>query len=253
MITAITRAPSATMEGCELTFLSREAIDIDRARVQHAAYRAALAAAGAEVVLLPALDDLPDSVFVEDTAIALDSVAIVSMMGAPSRRRETAAMTPVLRRYRTVQALGEPATLDGGDVMRVGSTLYVGQTARTNRAAVEQLTKILGPAGYRVIGVPLTKCLHLKSACTALGPAQVLINPEWVPADLFAGLRVTMIDPDEEFGANALPVGDVVIVPASAPRTRERLACAGLQPVAVDISEFEKAEAAATCLSIILS
>jgi dimethylargininase len=253
MITAITRAPSASMEHCELTFLSREAIDIERARVQHAAYRGALVAAGADVVLLPALDDLPDSVFVEDTAIVLDTVAIMSTMGAESRRRETAAITPVLRRYRTVQALAEPATLDGGDVMRAGSTLYVGQTARTNRAAVEQLTQILGPAGYRVIGVPLTKCLHLKSACTALGPRQVLINPDWVAPAMFDGLRVISVDPDEPFGANALPVGDAVIMPASAPRTRDRVACAGFETVAVDISEFEKAEAAATCLSIILS
>jgi dimethylargininase len=253
MITAITRAPSATMEGCELTFLSREAIDIDRARAQHAAYRAALAAAGADVVLLPALEDLPDSVFVEDTAIVLDAVAIMSTMGAVSRRRETAAMASVLRRYRTVQTLVEPATLDGGDVMRVGNTLYVGQTARTNRAAVDQLTKTLSPAGYRVVGVPLTKCLHLKSACTALGPDRVLINPEWVAPDLFTGLRVTTVDAQEPFGANALPVRNVVIVPASAPRTRERLAQAGLHPIAIDISEFEKAEAAATCLSLILA
>jgi dimethylargininase len=241
------------MVHCELTFLERETIDVERAQAQHAAYRAVLAAAGADVVLLPALDDLPDSVFVEDTTIVLESVAIMSTMGAESRRRETAAMAPVLRRYRTVQALVGPATLDGGDVMRVGTTLYVGQTARTNRAAVEQLSKILGPAGYRVIGVPLTKCLHLKSACTALGPGQVLINPDWVANDLFEGLRVMTIDPDEPFGANAVMVGDALVVPASAPRTRERLVCAGLRPIAVDISEFEKAEAAATCLSIILS
>jgi len=241
------------MERCELTFLQRETIDIERARAQHAAYRAVLVTAGADVIVLPALDDLPDSVFVEDTAIVLDSVAIMSMMGAESRRRETAAMAPVLRRYRTVQALGEPATLDGGDVMRVGTTLYVGQTARTNRAAVEQLSKILGPAGYRVIGVPLTECLHLKSACTAIGPHAVLINPDWVPTALFDGLRVVTMDPDEPFGANAVIVGPALVVPASAPRTRERLVGAGFTPIAVDISEFEKAEAAATCLSIILS
>jgi len=241
------------MERCELTFLQRTTIDIERARAQHAAYRAALVTAGADVILLPALDDLPDSVFVEDTAIVLDSVAIMSMMGAESRRRETAAMAPVLRRYRTVQTLVDPATLDGGDVMHVGNTLYIGQTARTNRAAVEQLSKILGPAGYRVIGVPLTKCLHLKSACTALGPHTVLINPDWVPVEIFDGLRVISTDPDEPFGANAVPVGSALIVPHSVPRTRERLVCAGFQPIAVDISEFEKAEAAATCLSLILS
>jgi dimethylargininase len=113
---------------------------------------------------------------------------------------------------------------------------------------------MLGPAGYRVIGVPLTKCLHLKSACTAIGPHAVLINPDWVPTALFDGLRVIAVDPDEPFGANAVIVGHALVVPASAPRTRERLVCAGFpQPIAVDISEFEKAEAAATCLSIILS
>ena len=253
MITAITRAPSATMDRCELTFLSREPIDIERARAQHAAYREALTAAGADVVVLPALDDLPDSVFVEDTAIVLETVAIMSTMGAESRRRETAAIAPVLRRYRTVQTLVEPATLDGGDVMRVGSTLYVGQTARTNRAAVEQLTKILGPAGYRVVGVPLTKCLHLKSACTALGPREVLINPNWVPAELFDGLTVVTVDPQEPFGANAVRIGNAAIMPSSAPCTRLRVKGVGYATVAVDLSEFEKAEAAATCLSIILS
>jgi dimethylargininase len=253
MVTAITRSPSASLGRCELTFLQRETIDIERAGVQHAAYRAALAAAGAEVVLLPALEALPDSVFVEDTTIALESLAIVATMGAISRRPETAEMVDVLRRYRTVRSLTAPATLDGGDVMRIERTLYVGQTARTNRAAVEQLQALIGPDGYRVVGVPLTKCLHLKSACTSLGGSRVLVNPDWVAPDLFDDAEIITTDPDEPFGANALPLGDVVIVPASAPRTRERLACAGLAPIAVDISEFEKAEAAATCLSIILS
>lgn len=253
MITAITRSPSATMATCELTFLERKPIDIERARGQHAAYRAALAAAGAHVVLLPALDALPDSVFVEDTAIVLDPFAIVAPMGAASRKRETAAMADVLGRYRTVHALTEPATLDGGDVARVGRTLYVGQTARSNSAAVDQLNVLLGPVGYRAVGVPVTGCLHLKSAVTSVGEGIVLVNPDWVEPARFAGVTVLTVDPDEPFGANALPVGDVVIVPASAPRTRERLVGAGLQPVAVDISEFEKAEAAVTCLSILIA
>jgi dimethylargininase len=252
-VIAITRAVSTTLAACELSFLERQPIDVHKAREQHAAYRAALAAAGAQVVLLPALDELPDAVFVEDTAIVLDTLAVVSPMGAPSRRPESAPMAAVLRRYRTVQALREPATLDGGDVMRVGGTLYVGQTARTNAAAVDQLAALIEPAGYRVVGVPVTGCLHLKSAVTALGSDRILLNPAWVAPKLFADVSAITIDPGEPFGANALPVGDVVIVPASAPETRARLAGAGLRPVAVDLSEFEKAEAAATCLSLILS
>ena len=253
MITALTRSPSASLGDCELTFLDRQTIDIERARAQHAAYRAALAAAGAHVVLLPSLDELPDSVFVEDTAIVLDPFAIVSPMGAVSRRRESAPMAAVLKRYRAVAALTEPATLDGGDVARVGRTLYVGQTARTNSAAVDQLNALIGPAGYRAVSVLVTGCLHLKSAVTSIGGSRVLLNPEWVDPETFEGATVVTVDPDEPFGANALPIGDVVIVPASAPKTRERLRCAGLTPVAVDISEFEKAEAAVTCLSILIT
>jgi dimethylargininase len=253
VITAITRSPGATMATCELTFLERMPIDIERARAQHAAYRAALAAAGAHVVLLPALDELPDAVFVEDTAIVLDPFAIVAPMGAASRKRETAPMAATLKRYRTVHALTDPATLEGGDVARVGRTLYVGQTARSNSAAVDQLNALIGPSGYCAVGVPITGCLHLKSAVTSVGEGTVLLNPEWVEADRFADATVLTVDPDEPFGANALPLGDVVIMPASAPRTRERLARAGLRPVAVDISEFEKAEAAVTCLSILIT
>jgi dimethylargininase len=249
---AITRSPSASLQECELTFLERTPIDFDRACAQHAAYRDALAVAGAQVVLLPALDHLSDAVFVEDTAIVLESMAILSPMGAASRRPESAAMGEVLARYRPVHRLTAPATLDGGDVMRVGRTLYVGQTARTNAAAIEQLRALIGPAGYRVVGVSVTGCLHLKSAVTALGDDRVLVNPDWVAPETFTGVTVLTVDPDEPFGANALPVGGVTIVPASAPRTGQRLARAGLVPVAVDVSEFEKAEAAVTCLSILV-
>jgi dimethylargininase len=249
---AITRLPSASLGQCELSFLERQPIDVDRAREQHATYRAALADAGVEVVVLPALDALPDAVFVEDTTIVLDDIAIVAPMGAASRRPETAHMTATLRQYRTVCALTAPATLDGGDVLRLGHTLYVGQTARTNRAALDQLTALIGPRGYRVVGVSLSQCLHLKTACTALGRDRVLINPDWVAPQTFDGVEVITVDPAEPWSANAVAVRDRVVVPASTPLTARRLRGAGMRVVPVDVGEMQKAEGGVTCLSVLL-
>jgi dimethylargininase len=249
---AITRLPSASLARCELSFLDRQPIDVDRARAQHATYREALAGAGVEVVVLPALDALPDAVFVEDTTIVLDDIAIVSPMGAPSRRPETAHMTETLRRYRAVCALSAPATLDGGDVLRVGRTLFVGQTARTNRAALDQLTALIEPRGYRVVAVSLSQCLHLKTAGTALGHDRVLINPDWIAPATFDGLDVIAVDPAEPWGANAVAVRDRVVVPANSPRTARRLRDAGMHVVPVDVGELQKAEAGVTCMSVLL-
>jgi dimethylargininase len=249
---AITRLPSASLPRCELSFLEREPIDVARATAQHAAYRQALADAGATVVTLPALDALPDAVFVEDTALIFDECAVVATMGAPSRRPESAAMAAVLSDYRPVRTLTAPATLDGGDVLRIGRTVYVGQTPRTNRAALDQLAALLAPLGYTVIGVPVTRCLHFKTACSSAGADRVLINPDWVARDIFGDHTVLTVDPAEPWAANVLGLGDRVIIPASAPRTCARLRSDGLDPLPVDVSEMEKAEAGVTCLSLII-
>ncbi|HWZ59504.1 MAG TPA: arginine deiminase-related protein [Gemmatimonadaceae bacterium] len=251
-LTAITRLPSATLPQCELSFLDREPIDVALATEQHAAYRAALADAGATVVTLPALDALPDAVFVEDTALIFDECAVLAPMGAPSRRPESAPMAETLRAYRPVHILTAPATLDGGDVLRMGRTIYVGQTPRTNRAALDQLTALIGPLGYTVVGVPVTRCLHFKTACAAAAPDRVLINPAWVAPEVFRGYDVLTIDPAEPWAANVLAIGPSVLIPASAPRTCGRLRAAGLDPVPVDVSELQKAEAGVTCLSLII-
>ena len=239
---------------CELSFLEREPIDVTRANAQHAAYRQALVDAGAQIVILPALDALPDAMFVEDTAIVLDELAIIAPMGAPSRQPETAAIADTLKAYRPVHALTPPATLDGGDVLHVGRTLYVGQTPRTNRAALDQLRVLLKPFGYEVMGVPVTKCLHFKSGCAAIGD-RVLVNPDWVAPSVFAGHEIVTVDPTEPWGANVLAIGHTVLIPASAPRTRDRLraALAGIDVVAVDVSELQKAEAGVTCMSILIA
>lgn len=252
--TALTRLPSALLPRCALSFLERAPIDLARARQQHAAYRTALAAAGLTVVVLDAIDDLPDAVFVEDTAIVLDEMAIVASMAEASRRAESAPMADVLRAYRPVHALAAPATLDGGDVLPIGRTLYVGQTARTNRAAVEQLATLLGPLGYRVLGVPITGCLHLKSAAGSLGDGRVVVNPDWIAPETFAGagIGIVTVDRDEPWGANVLALGGTVLVPASTPRTMARLRQAGMDTVSIDIAELQKAEAGLTCMSIVI-
>jgi dimethylargininase len=251
VLTAITRIPSLRLPDCELSFLERHPIDVARAREQHDAYRDALRLAGARVVELPPLDDLPDATFVEDTALVLDDVAILAPMGAVTRRPESDAMANVLARYRPIERLELPATLDGGDVLRLGRSLYVGQTPRTNAAAAAQLLLLLARYGYRVIPVSVTHCLHLKSGCSRLDDATVLVNPAWIDPALFQDARAVPVDSHEAWGANAVRVGDTVIFPASEPRTRAAVEEYGYRTAAVDVSELQKAEAGVTCLSLV--
>ncbi len=252
MLVAITRPVSASLGRCELTFLARVPIDVALARRQHAAYEAALERLGATLLRLPAADDLPDAVFVEDTAIVLDELAIVPIMGAESRRPETASVEPVLRCYRPVHRLAPPATLDGGDVMLAERRLYVGRTTRSNGAAIDQLRSMLAPNGYEIVPVVPTGCLHLKSACTYLGRRTVLVNPEWIDPSCFADLEVLAVAPTEPFAANAVEVDGVLLFPADFPETLAKLRAAGFEVVTVDTSELRKAESAMTCMSLLL-
>lgn len=248
---AITREVSSALDHCELSYVPREAIDVARARAQHGDYQRALETLGCRVLTLPAEPALPGSVFVEDVAIVLDEVAVMTRPGALSRRAEVASVADVLRGHRRLLAIGAPGTLDGGDVMRVGRTLYVGESARSNAAGIAQLRALLGAHGYVVQGVPTHGCLHLKSAVTQLGSDTLLLQPEWVDRDRFAGLRVIEVDPAEPHAANVLRIGDVLVMPASFPRTRQRLLDAGFHVTAVDVSELQKAEGAVTCCSLV--
>ena len=252
---AITRTPSASLADCELSFVDRAPIDPARARAQHADYCAALRAAGAEVVVLPPLDDLPDAAFVEDTAVVVDEMAVLAVPGVPSRSAETEAIAPVLAAYRPVHRLSTVGgTLEGGDVLRVGRTLYVGRSTRTNEIAVAGLRDLLEPRGYRIVVVPVNGCLHLKTACTQVGRGTVLLNPAWVDGSAFEseGLRILNVDPEEPWAGNTLLVGETLLVPAGNPATLGRLHRIGLRPREVGISEFLKAEAGLTCLAILI-
>ena len=250
---AITRDVSPSLAGCELSFVPRTDIDVDRAVAQHHAYREALETLGCRVVALAAQPEMPDAVFVEDVAIVLDEVAVSTRPGAPSRRGEGASVAEALAGYRPLLRIEAPGTLDGGDVLRVGRGIFVGQAARSNADGIAQLRALLAPFGYTVQGVATHGCLHLKSAATLVADDTLLVQPEWVDASVFAGLRCIDVDPDEEHAANALRIGEGVIHPACFPRTRQRLADAGIRVVPVDISELQKAEGAVTCCSLVFA
>ena len=252
-LVAVTREVSPAIARCELTHLSRLAIDVDVARAQHAAYEQCLAGAGCTLVRLGTGPDMPDSVFVEDLAVVFDEIAVVTRPGAPPRRLETLAVAETLGRYRRLRHLEAPATADGGDVLVVGKKVFVGCSTRTNGAAIDQMRQFLGEHGYTVLGVEVGGCLHLKSAVTALADDLLLINRAWVSIGPFSTFDLVDVDPDEPSGANALRVGGDVVYAASFPRTRERLERRGLRVRSVDVSEIAKAEGAITCCSLVFA
>jgi len=248
--TALVRAPSTRLAEGIVTHISRTPVDVTAARAQHAAYASALAGNGWDIEQAPPADDCPDSVFVEDTVVICDDLAVLTHPGATVRRPEVAGVA------RAVQSLGlrtaiitEPGVLEGGDVLQAGRSVYVGRGGRTNGEGIRQLRSLLAPLGRTVIGVPLGNVLHLKSAVTALPDGTFLLLPDLVPADLFPAVRPVT----EEAGCHVVPLGgDRVLIAASAPRTAGLLDDLGFTPVVVDISEFEKLEGCVTCLSVLL-
>jgi dimethylargininase len=253
VLVAITRGVSTQIGACELTHVERNAIDVTLARAQHRAYEDALAQLGCRVDSLPALDDLPDSVFVEDVAVVLDEIAVITRPGAESRRPEAALIAPALANYRRVTFIQSPGTLDGGDVLRIGRRIFVGQSGRSNGSGIEQLRTVAWPYGYTVTVVPVRGCLHLKSAITEVAPGAVLVNPEWVDGSAFGHVTTIEVDPGEPYGANGLLVSGRLIYPESFPATRRRLEGAGVDVLPVDVSELQKAEGAVTCCSLVFS
>ena len=248
---AITRQISPRFDECELTHLDRQPIDLDLARAQHRQYEAALRELGCEVISLPAEPDLPDSVFVEDGALVFDEVAIITRPGADSRKPEAASIARALTPYRALCTIEAPGTLDGGDVLCVGKTVYIGLSSRSNRSAVEQTQRFLAPYGYIVQGVEVTGCLHLKSAVTQVSADTLLINPAWMDRLIFGAMKFIEVDEAEPSAANAVWIDDTVLYPSSFPKTQQRLEDAGLRLKIVDATEVAKAEGAVTCCSLI--
>ena len=244
------RPPSSRLAEGIVTHISRTTVDVELARTQHAAYASALAASGWQVEQVPVAEDCPDSVFVEDAVVVCGDLAVLTRPGAPPRRPEVDGVAPVMASLglRTAR-IEAPGTLDGGDVLQAGTTVYVGRGGRTNGEGIRQLRALLAPLGRTVVGVPLGAVLHLKSAVTALPDGTFLLLPDLVPAGLFPAVRPVT----EESGCHVVPLGgDRVLIAASAPRTAASLADLGFTPVVVDISEYEKLEGCVTCLSVLL-
>jgi len=233
--------------------VERRPIDIGKAIAQHDQYEACLTSLGIDVVSLPAVPDLPDAVFVEDPAIVLDEIAIMTRMGVESRRGESASLAEAIARFRPLQWITEPGTLEGGDVVRIGATLFVGRSARSNEAGIAQLVREVAPLGYAVRAVEKRDCLHLKSACTYLGRDTVLANREWVDLGPFESARVIDVAPEEPAAADVLTSDGTVIIPASFPETARILEYAGWRVMPIDVSELQKAEAGVTCMSLIFT
>lgn len=252
MKTALLNKPTPAIEECELTFMDRESIQFSEALKQHALYAEALSRAGLNVMVLEVNSESPDAVFVEDVAIILDEIAIITSMGTASRRPEVDSMAEIISKYRDrVHRVLLPATIEGGDVLRVGKKLFVGISSRTNKAGISQLSDIVTPIGYHVIPVEVSGCLHLKTGVTALNDESFLLNSSWIDTSPFDGFQCIEVAHNEPFAANVLRIDENMILNSAYPHTVEKIQNAGFSFDLVNISEFGKAEAGLTCMSLI--
>jgi dimethylargininase len=250
---ALTRAVPGSVTRALSAVAPDPPIDLEVARGQHAAYRAALAALGLEVEMLPADEACPDCQFIEDTAVVAAGLAVITRPGAPSRQPETAAIAAALAPRLEVVRVPAPATIDGGDCMRLGETIYVGRSARTNAAGILHLAAAFAPRGISVVAVDLPPgVLHLKCVCSPLGDAHVLLAEGTIAPDVFAGAEVVWAPAEESYAANCVAHADGVLVSDGFPRTRDALAAAGFRVIPVPTSEARKADGALTCMSIIV-
>jgi len=246
---ALVRRPAANLAAGQLTHIERTPVDLELAREQWRDYVAALAASGWETREVDPADELPDSVFIEDAVVMFGDVAVVTSPGAESRRGESAGAEAAVRRLGgTVHRLELPGTLDGGDVLKVGNTVYVGRSLRTNAEGVRQLAAIVGPLGYSVVPVPVSRALHLKTAVTALPDGTVIGFPPLVDDE---GLFDRFLAVPEAEGTAVVVLDEqTVLMSSAAPRSADLFRGLGYAVVTVGISEFEKLEGCVTCLSV---
>ena len=252
MILALTHLPSPNMQQCQRTYVAHDSIDYNHALLQHENYCQCLQNLGVRVQTLDANRSLPDSVFIEDVAIVLDELVILCPMGTESRRPEPAGIAPELGKYRQVEQITLPATIEGGDVLSIGKRLLVGISSRTNADGIAALQSVVQPHGYTVTPIPVHGCLHLKTACTALDSERLLINPNWIDTNSLRGFDLVPIAKGEPFAANILPINDQILFAAGQPQTADLLTQLGYHLQCIDLSEFAKAEGGLTCLSILI-
>jgi dimethylargininase len=251
MLIALTHVVSPNINRCELSFLDRSLIDYERAVKQHEDYCAMFRECGLQVIELSVNRSYPDGTFIEDTAVLVDELAIMASMGVESRRGEVSGIESELAKYREIAHIRLPATLEGGDVLRIGKKIFVGVSKRTNQAGMESLKDILEPFDYQVIPVKVNGCLHLKSACKAVDDSTLLVNPHWIDLAPFVDFRTIYVPEEEPKGANFLRINNIIIMYAGFSKTIELIRKLGFLVKTIDISELLKAEAGLTCSSII--
>jgi dimethylargininase len=249
---AVVRYPSSELEEGLVTHIERMPVDVELAQSQWDAYVGAFEQSGWTVRRVDAADELADAVFIEDALLVIDGVAIATRPGAESRRDEVEGAVETAKELGLeTRAIVEPGTLEGGDVLVVGRTVYVGRSARTNAAGIRQLRALLVPRGFAVRTVPVTHVLHLKSAVTALPDGTVIGYPANVSAPELFDAFLPVPEPE---GAAVVALNDTtLLLSAAAPKTKVLLEDLGYVVQSVDVSEFEKLEGCVTCLSVRVS
>jgi dimethylargininase len=250
---ALVRSVGSSLAKCQLAHLERQPLDLALAMRQHSAYVEALRSAGLEAAFLSDAPEMPDAVFVEDTAVLLDELAVLCRPALPSRQTELETVAQILESVRPLRQIHPPGTLEGGDVLQIGRTLLVGRSQRTNDEGIRQFDAMVSAHGYRVLPVAVNGALHLKTAATSPAPEFVLVNAHWVELSPFRrlGLEVCPVPAAEPWGANALTVNGTTLVAGSAPQTAAMLRARGLKVQSLELSELQKAEAGLTCLSLL--
>jgi dimethylargininase len=251
-LVALTHVPSPHLQSCQCTYIPRSPIELVEAGRQHSAYCAALRECGCDVQTLDVNRELPDGAFIEDTAVVLDELAVLASMGTGSRRAEPAGIAPALGRWRELARIEYPATLEGGDVLRLDRMLLVGRSTRTNGAGLDAFSAIARRHGYGVVPVGVHGCLHLKTACTAMPDGRLLVNADWIDVSALDGFSLIPVPEPEPWGANTLAIGGTVLLAAAHRRTAELIDGLGFAVAPVELSEFAKAEAGASCLSLVI-
>ncbi len=247
---AITRKPAPNFGKGITTAVNAEPPDYEKMLAQHCAYVETLKKLGLAVTVLDPEPDYPDAHFVEDTAVVTPDVAVITRPGADARRGEIATIAPVLADFREIRCIEAPGTLDGGDVLMIGKHFLIGISDRTNPAGAQQLGRILEDYGNTWSAVPLASGLHLKSSLNWVGKNFMLVTRDFANLEPIAGYERIIVEPDEEYAANILPVNDVLIMPAGFPKTRKQLEKTGLEIIELDTSECRKMDGALTCLSL---
>ena len=250
-VRAITRGVSRRIAACQLTYRSREEVNYEKATSQLERYCELLRKWNVDLLPLTASDSYPDCCFVQDTAVVLDEVCVIASMGAPARLGEVSEVEKAVAHFRKIRRIFAPATLDGGDVVQFGKRLFVGLSTRTNARGIAALASIVEAFGYTVVPVAVNGGLHLTTGCGIVNDETVLLNPRWLDASAFKGLRQLHVSEEEPWAANTIRVENSVCLEEGVPMTRELVEPYVGSIDTLDISEFRKAEGSLSCLSLI--